>query len=115
MFHGRLYRYEWMRGNNPENPFFNPENKNGKNYSRFIDVASGESTEPFADGYRFGSAYVDGDTVYVSASGHEGGWFGRHVRMFASKDLKHWDSWIAIPPPKYGICNTSIAKADGNT
>jgi len=108
---GRLYRFQWMRGNNPDNPFRNRDNKQQRDHYVFVDVATGKMTEPFADGYRFGSAFVRDDTVYVSATGSEGGWFGRHVEMFVSEDLKNWTSYRALDDPKYGICNTSIAKA----
>jgi len=110
---GKLYRFEWVRENDPAKPIRDPNNKLGYDHFRFIDVATGEATAPFAKGYRFGSAFVEADTVYVTGSGREGGWFGRHVKVFASKDLKNWDSWFAIAPGDHGICNTSIAKADG--
>ncbi|MCE9544439.1 MAG: hypothetical protein K8T25_02800, partial [Planctomycetia bacterium] len=113
VFQGRLYRFEWVRENDPKKPIRDPNNKLGYDHFHFIDVATGKATEPFAIGYRFGSAFVDGDTVYVTGSGREEGWSGRHVQVFASKDLKNWQSWEAIPPPKYGICNTSVCKADG--
>ncbi|MCE9545097.1 MAG: hypothetical protein K8T25_06220, partial [Planctomycetia bacterium] len=113
VFNGRLYRFEWVRENDPKKPIRDPNNKLGYDHFHFIDVATGKATEPFAIGYRFGSAFVGGDTVYVTGSGREEGWSGRHVQVFASKDLKNWQSWEAIPPPKYGICNTSVCKADG--
>ena len=113
VFKGKLYRFEWVRENDPKKPIRDPNNKLGYDHFRFIDVATGEATEPFAKDYRFGSAFVEGDTVYVTGSGREGGWYGKHVKVFASKDLKNWESWYAIEPGKYGICNTSIAKADG--
>jgi len=111
VLHDRLYRFEWMRGNNPDNPFRNRDNQQQRDYFRFVDVATGEPTTPFAEGYRFGSAFVEDGAVYVTGAGNEGGWFGRHVQMFVSKDLKNWTSYRALDDPKYGICNTSIAKA----
>ena len=113
VFKGKLYRFEWVRENDPKQAIRDPNNKLGYDHFRFIDVKTGEATEPFAKDYRFGSAFVGGDTVYVTGSGREGGWYGKHVKVFASKDLKNWESWYAIEPGKYGICNTSIAKADG--
>ena len=42
---------------------------------------------PFAKEYVFGSAFVDGDNVYVTGTSTEGGWTGQRVKMSASKDL----------------------------
>jgi len=100
VFKGRLYRYEWVhhvfRGEKP------------RDYSRIVEEQTGKATAPFAVGASaFGSAFVDGDTVYVTAS------TGRGVRVFATKDLKHWDSWIALDLPGFGIFNTSVCKAEG--
>ena len=64
MFKGKLYRFEWVRENDPKKPIRDPNNKLGYDHFRFIDVKTGEATEPFAKDYRFGSAFVDGDTVY---------------------------------------------------
>lgn len=101
VFRGRLYRYEWVRTNYRDN-------HTGKPYSRMIDVESGEQTAPFAAGYLFGSAYVQGDTVYVTATSAEQGWTGHQVQVFASKDLKSWNTWTALDLPGWGICNTSL-------
>jgi hypothetical protein len=60
----------------------------------------------------FGSAFVDGDTMYVTGTSAEGSWTGRRVEMFASKDLEKWESWTAVDLEGFGICNTSICKAD---
>jgi hypothetical protein len=30
--------------------------------------------------------------------------------LFASKDLKTWQTWTAFHDPNFGICNTSICK-----
>ena len=32
--------------------------------------------------------------------------------MFASRDLKNWESWPVIDDPRYGIFNTSLCKAN---
>jgi hypothetical protein len=98
VFKDKLYRYEWihhvLKGDKP------------RNYSRIVDEATGKATAPFAVGSSdFGSAFVDGDTVYVTTS------TGQGVRVFASKNLDHWDSWIALDLPGFGIYNTSVCKA----
>jgi len=102
VFNGRLYRFEYVRSGHWGN-------KTGKSYFRFVDLKSGNTTPPFASGYHLGSAFVDRDTIYVTASNR---WGGQRVQIFASKDLKHWDSWTALDLPGFGIYNTSLCKAD---
>lgn len=95
----RLWRFEWVR----EGYW---DNKRKTNYFRFRDPRTGEVTEAFADGHEFGSAFVNEGVVHVT------GTFGRgEVNVFASRDLKHWEVWNAIPGGKYGIFNTSICRA----
>lgn len=96
---GKLLRFEWVR----EGYW---DNKQKTNYFRFRDPLTGEVTGDFADGHEFGSAFVHDGTVYVT------GTFQRDkVNVFASRDLKTWERWNAIPGGKYGIFNTSICKA----
>ncbi|MHB8522649.1 MAG: GDSL-type esterase/lipase family protein [Limisphaerales bacterium] len=102
VFHGRLWRFEWVREG-----YWN--NRRKTNYFRFVDHETGEPTPPFADGHEFGSAFVDGDTVYVT------GTQGRsRVNLFASRDLKTWETWPVIADGRYGIFNTSLCKAGGD-
>ncbi len=103
---GKLWRFEWVR-HGAGQPYYG--NTRGTNYFRFRDPASGDVTEPFADGHEFGSAFVQGDTVYVT------GTLGRgQVNVFASRDLKAWETWTAIPAGRFGIFNTSICKAEND-
>ncbi|HTH49530.1 MAG TPA: GDSL-type esterase/lipase family protein [Candidatus Limnocylindria bacterium] len=103
MLGGRLWRFEWVRQGTGQQYW---DNKRATNYFRFRDPATGEVTPPFADGHEFGSAFVHDGTVYVT------GTFGRgQVDVFASRDLKTWDTWTAIPAGKYGIFNTSVCQA----
>jgi hypothetical protein len=98
VFQGRLWRFEWVREG-----YWN--NVRHTNYFRFRDPVTSEVTADFADGHEFGSAFVDGDTVYVT------GTQGRNrINVFASTDLKQWQRWPAIPPGHFGIFNTSLCK-----
>ena len=100
---GRLWRFEWVRQGTGQQYW---DNKRATNYFRFRDPTTGEVTSPFADGHEFGSAFVQDGMVYVT------GTLGRgQVNVFASRDLKTWDTWTAIPAGKYGIFNTSVCKA----
>ena len=101
VFKNRVYRYEYVRkGYKP--------NLTGDSYSRFIDHESGESTPAFAEGYHLGSAFVEGDSVYVSAVDI---WDGEHIVMFVSADLQNWQSRSVLHLHGFGIFNTSICKA----
>jgi len=105
VFTGKLYRSEWVRTSYKGNEL-------GENYSRLVEVETGKATAPLARGCAFSSAFVDGDTVYVTATSTEQGWTGQRVEMYASKDLEHWEHWTALDLDGFGICNTSICKAD---
>jgi beta-xylosidase len=94
-----LWRFEWVR----EGYW---DNRRKTNYFRFRDPKTGEVTEPFADGHEFGSAFVNDGKVYVTGTHGRG-----EVNVFASRDLKNWEKWNAIPAGKYGIFNTSVCKA----
>jgi len=99
VFKDRLYRLEWVREG-----YWNNQRKT--NYFRFVDHESGALLPSFADGHEFGSAFVNGDTIYTT------GTKGRDtVDVFASHDLTNWESWPAIAPGRYGIFNTSVCKA----
>jgi len=103
VFHGRLYRFEYVRAG------YKP-NTTGNSYFRFIDVAAGEPTPSFAVGHNLGSAFVDGDTVYVYGVK---GWGTETIYVFWSKDLKTWSSGTALHQPGWAIYNTSVCKAHG--
>ena len=99
VFQGRLYRCEWVRSGYWNNP-------DKRNYFRFVDHETGEPTPAFAWDHEFASAFVSESTVYVTGTrGRE------QVDLFASKDLKSWDTWPALQKPGYGIFNTSLWKA----
>jgi len=101
VFRGKLYRFDYMdkryKGNTRGAHF------------RFLDLETGEHTPPFADGHHLGSAFVEGDTVYVTGSS---AWGGQRVEMFASQDLENWESWNVLDLPGFAIFNTSMCKVE---
>ncbi len=102
VFKNKVYRYEYVRkGYKP--------NTTGDSYSRFIDHESGEATAAFAKGYHLGSAFVNGDSVYVTAVDI---WDGENIAMFVSSDLQSWQKRTLLHLPGYGIFNTALCKAD---
>ena len=102
VFQGRLYRFEYVRGQ-----YWN--NKTGDSYFRFVDHESGEPGRAFARGYHMGNVMADGDRLVVTATDI---WDGERVDLFASRDMAHWESWNALDLPGYGIFNTSLCRDD---
>ena len=102
VFKNKVYRYEYVR------PRYYG-NQTGDSYSRFIDHETGEATTSFAKGYHLGSAFVDNNTVYVTAVNI---WDGEEIHIFSSTDMKNWEHWMAFQLPGYGIFNTSMTKAN---
>ncbi len=100
VFHGRLYRFEYVRAN------YKP-NKTGASYFRFVDVGSGEPTPAFARDYHLGSAYAQDDTVFVYGVN---AWGGDRIQVFWSRDLKKWSSQPALTKPGWGMYNNSVCK-----
>jgi hypothetical protein len=101
VFKDKVYRFEYVR-------IGYWDNNTGDSYFRFIDRDTGEPTASFAKGFHLGSAFVHDQTVYVTAVDI---WDGEEIHVFASKDLKNWDSWMAFKLPGYGIFNTSLTWA----
>ena len=111
VFKGRLYRFEYIRGNETTNPYY--ANELGKPYFRFVDHATGETTPPFAIGYSFGCAFIENDIAYVTGikrDTRQGG--GHTVEMFVSSDLENWEQYNVLDLPGFSIKNTSLCKAD---
>ncbi|MBI4558712.1 MAG: hypothetical protein HY706_14115 [Candidatus Hydrogenedentes bacterium] len=104
VFHGKLYRFEYVRENYKRN-------QTGKSYFRFMDAASGQPTPSFAMGYHLGCAYVEGETVYAYGVDR---WGGETIQAFRSTDLGKWSSQEAIRLPGWGIYNTSVCKSDSD-
>lgn len=99
----RLWRFEWVRQGIGQQYW---DNQLHTNYFRFRDPASGETTVPFAEGHEFGSAFVHDGVVYVTGTQGRG-----RVNMFASRDLRTWETWPVIEEGRYGIFNTSLCRA----
>ncbi len=88
IFNDRLYRFEWHR----------------YDYFHFVDYETGSTSTPFAHGWNFGNAFVEGDTAYVT------GTKDRQIRMWSSRDLESWDARTVLNWSG-DLFNTSICKA----
>ena len=102
VFKDKVYRFEYVRAG-----YWN--NKTGDSYFRFIEHVSGKPTKSFAKGFHLGSAFVNNDTVYVTAVNI---WDGEEVHIFSSADLENWDHRLAFKLPGFGIFNTSLTRAE---
>jgi hypothetical protein len=100
VFHKQVYRFEWVRPGYWANTL-------KQSYFRFVNRRTGDVTSPFAVGHEFGSAFVAGNTVYVTGTSSK----RSTIQMFASKDLKAWESWTVFQDPNFGIFNSSLCKA----
>src|SRR3990172_8723284 len=78
VFRGNLYRFEYVRANYWAND-------TGDSYFRFVEHDSGRTSKPFARGYHLGSAFVEGDEIFVSATNI---WDGERVDILASRDME---------------------------
>lgn len=104
VFRGKLWRFEWVRQGTGQQYW---DNARHTNYFRFRDPATGRATPDFADGHEFGSAFVEGDSVFVT--GTEG---RTRVNLFTSRDLTQWVKHSVLNDPRYGIFNTSLCKTE---
>jgi len=106
VYQGKLYRFEYVRDNYKHNPA-------GKACFRLVDLATQETTAPFALGYHLGSAYVEGGRIYVYGVIT---WGAESIDVFWSDDLKTWQQQEAVRLPGWTIFNTSVCKdAQGYT
>lgn len=104
LWRGRLYRFEYVR-----HPWYKP-NRTGDTYFRFVDVETGEYTPAFAQGYHFGSAHVEGDTMYVFGVRPQAGF---EMTVFWSTDLVAWASQVAFRTEGWTLFNNSVCKGPG--
>jgi hypothetical protein len=100
VFNGKLLRFEYVREN------YKP-NTTGKPYFRFLDPATGETTPAFAEGHHLGSAFTDGEKMYVYGVKK---WGAPAIEVFHSSDLKTWETNTAISLSGWEIFNESVCK-----
>lgn len=98
VFQDRLWRFEWVR-----HDYW--ANDRATNHFRFVDRASGKTTPPFADGYEFGSAFIEHGTVFVTGTTGRSG-----IDLFVSTNLLDWEIRPVLPAGRYGVFNTSLCR-----
>jgi hypothetical protein len=107
VFNNKLYRLEWVR---PDTKY----NVKGMSYLHIVDHYTGKEISNFGERYRFPSAYVENNIVYVVGTYENLGWHGTLLTLFTSKDLQTWTSDTIYSASKelHQICNTSLCKTD---
>ena len=98
LFHGKPYSFRWA-------------GTLEKRYFHFIDYETGKATPRFAHGYAYPQAFVEGDTVYVSAVAGIVPEEMDRVHLLTSKDLVNWESRVVLDLPGWMIFTTPICKA----
>lgn len=107
VWQGRLMRFEWVRDRKFGSGYYG--NTEGCCYYRFTDMETEQTTLPFARGYSFGSAHIEGDVAYVF--GVRGGSGGNVMSVFWSNDMVSWDSRdILTFPDRVTVYNNSVCK-----
>lgn len=107
---GRLMRFEWIRDERFGQGYYG--NTEGCCYFRFTDMQTEEVTPAFGHHHCFGSAHVEGDTVYVY--GVEGGAGGQKIDVFFSKDMIHWESKEVLRfSDRLTVFNNSVCRGCG--
>ncbi|NLV43693.1 MAG: hypothetical protein GXY07_04260 [Candidatus Hydrogenedentes bacterium] len=78
-------------------------------YLLLRDAETGAEIARFAEGYGLASAFVHEDTFYAFASRwEEGNW--NDVTCFSSRDLKAWESTVAIVQENEHLFNSSVCR-----
>lgn len=108
VWHGRLYRLELVdvtRGAVP------PAEAVGHVHFIIRDAESGAVVSRFGYGHYYCAAYVEEETVYVTATRIDpaSGWYGSDtVILFESRDLVHWSERVLLQRAGWRYFNTSL-------
>ncbi len=100
VWQGRLLRFEYVQA-------MHWANDTGHSFYHFVDMETGATTPRFGWDHNYGSAHVEGDTMYV---------FGTvrpdysKMEVFWSQDLTTWDSQLGLHLPGWGFYNQSVCK-----
>jgi hypothetical protein len=108
VFRNRLYRFEYIRSADPRTGrrrYY--ANDTDDSYFRFIDWETGAATPSFGHGWHLGSAFVEGETVYVFGVDR---WGGNRMRRFRSLDLRTWESAPIPQREDFAIFNNSVCR-----
>jgi len=98
MFKDKLYGFRWV--GNAENSDF-----------QFQEFESGVKMPPFAHGYAYPQAFVEGGTMYVSSALSLRREDMTRVFLHSSKDLVHWETREVLNQPGWFIFTSPICKA----
>ncbi len=100
VWHGRLWRFQYVQARYWVN-------ETRRSYYRFVAMDTGETTPPFAWDHSYGSAHVEGDTMYVFGTVRGG---ESEIAVFWSQDLVNWSRHLGLSLPGWGIYNQSVCR-----
>ena len=101
VWQGRLLRFDCIRTDYWDN-------HTGRSYYRFVDMENGATTPAFGWDHAFGSAYAEGDTMYVFGTVRGG---KPDMDVMWSTDLVHWACQPAVELPRdWGLDNQTVCQ-----
>lgn len=105
VWQGRLVRFGWKRIHHRDESGTVVAITGSYN---LVDMETEEEIAEFAQGYSFGSAYVEDGKMYVI--GTNGGFGSGKLDVMVSSDLKNWETHNILDDGKWAIFNTSFCK-----
>ena len=109
VFKGKLWMMEYIRWERSDKRY--RFNNTGDSYFRFRDMSGkmDRFTPAFANGLHMGCAFVEGDTVYVTAVNK---WGGTRYYIMESQDLENWsEPRLILENPAWEGYNSTMCKA----
>ena len=101
VWQGRLLRFEYV-----QDRYWN--NDTGRSFYRFVDMETGATTPRFGWDHSYGSAHVEGDTMYVFGTVTGG---GPDMEVLWSKDLEAWAVRPILNLPRdWALANQTVCK-----
>lgn len=107
VFRDRLYRLEYVRSSNT-----NRNNRTQNTWFHFTDVYTRTTSSPFAHDHHYGTAFADGEFMYVAAS-RKGSVEGDRIDIFCSSDLEQWERISSLAVEDRETFNTGLCKMNG--
>lgn len=109
IFHGKLYRYEYVRRLPQNAPEKFRRNQREWSHSRFVNMETGEPSVPFADRLGLSNAFVWENRIYVM--GNRGGASSQFYQT-ESDDMIHWtEPHVILENPRWEGYNTTVCRA----
>ena len=110
-----LYRMEYFRAARR-----NKRNDGPTTWMKVFDMESQQEVASLAKDHHLGSAFSDGEAVFISATAQCEDpeqpfltWGGSRVDIYRSTDVKTWEPWGSVTLEGTYLFNTAMCKKDG--